>query len=439
MTTAAQSLEIVDLLALDSELGELVDQLQRASAVDDPREIQALFRGSMRRLAGGAAYISVSRRNLPGGQYKLTKLLFEDRPVGRPIDAWHDWPMLPTHEGGFIGSVIETPVPKIINHLNLSGDPAVPRVFCAMRSALAVPLFDRGEAVNWGIVFRTSPEWEIAEERLRDFIARGNMLGNTINLLVTKGRIAELNQRLADQLEQVAQLQRSLLPPKTPKVPGLAIATSYLTSNEAGGDYFDFFDMGDGCFGSLIADVSGHGAGAATVMAMLRAILHGFQDRERGPAAMLAHANRELCRNELNSNFVTAFMVVFNADRSVATYSNAGHNPPVMRLPDGETLVVDDARSLPLGIVSDAAYEQASHATVPGASVFHYTDGIVEAKPPTAGGEMFGMSRLCASLGESSGEPSEMIEHVHMRLFQHTGLRSREDDQTIVALQHTGV
>ncbi|MEM1165203.1 MAG: PP2C family protein-serine/threonine phosphatase [Planctomycetota bacterium] len=435
--TDTTAFEIEELAPQDPELAEWIDLFTRATRESEPKKIQEIFGDSMRRLSGAAAYAGISIRGLAPGQYKVTKLTLEGEPLGRDINPWQQWDSLPTHTGGLVGRLITTPTPKVVHDIDLSDDPAMPSQFCSMRSALAVPLFDGGEALNWGILLRTQPRWEIDFRRLRDFISRGQMLGNTVKLLVTNSRVEELNRRLSDQLQQVAQIQQSLLPAKTPKAPGLEIASSYLTSNEAGGDYFDFFDMGGGRFGVFIADVSGHGAGAATVMAMLRTILHGFKDRHLGPAAMLAHANRELLANELNSNFVTAFLAVFSADRSEVVYSNAGHNPPIVLVPGGEVIRVTGASSLPLGIIEEAEYTDEGKQTRAGATLVLYTDGITEAAPDAVGKlDMFGEQRLIDAAKETSGAPSDVVEHIHARLFEHTGKRSRDDDQTLLVVRH---
>ena len=430
------SMEFVDLAEKDPLLLEAMDVLAEASSVDDPQDIQRTFARSMQALSGADAYLGISTRGLGDGEFKVTRRYYRGEPLGEQTNPWQDWDEIPLQRGGVISRLIANPRPQVVHGVRLDDDPAIPEEYRGFRSIFAVPLLDNGEAKNWGVMFRSETHWPIDQGRLRDFTIRANMIGNTVNLLVTKQRYAELNLRLSDQLEQVAMIQKSLLPQRTPSVDGLRIATSYLTSNEAGGDYFDFFDMGRGHFGVLIADVSGHGAGAATVMAMMRTILHGYQDREKGPAAMLEYANRELLRNDLGSNFVTAFLADFNADRSHVVYANAGHNPPLVRVPDGSTLTVDDGRSLPLGILDGAEYEQASHPTMAGASVVLYTDGIVEASPPGRKADQFGLDRLSTAVTETSGEPSEVVTHTHERLFEFTGLRSRDDDQTIVALQH---
>lgn len=426
--------QVVELAQHDSELEELLRVLQRASQAKEPQDIQDTFSGVMQRLVGSEAYMSLSVRDLPAGKFRVTRAMLQNEQVYRP-NPWRDRDTLPIFEGGLIGRVIETPTPKVIHGVDPTSENAIHPKLSEMRSMMAFPLFDQGEAKNWGLLFRSQPRWEIDYPSLRDFVTRANMLGSNVNLLVTNKRVEELRKRLEDQLQQVATLQQSLLPSRTPSVPGLEIATSYLTSNEAGGDYYDFFDMGDGGFAVLIADVSGHGAGAATIMAMLRAILHSYQDRSKGPAAMLDHANRQLVANDIGANFVTAFMASFSADRETVTYANAGHNPPVVMPADSEIFTVEDARSLPLGIIEDAEYVEASKPTKSGASVVLYTDGIVEATP-VGSTDQFGMNKLMAAIHATDGEPEAMIESIHQRLFTFTERRDRDDDQTIVTLRH---
>ncbi len=170
--------------------------------------------------------------------------------------------------------------------------------------------------------------------------------------------------------------------------PGSEIApSSYLTSNESGGDYYDFFRLPGERWLILIADVSGHGAAAATVMAMLHAILHCYSplngiDRF-DPAQIMEFANDRLLNARLEGNFVTAFLAVFDPATGRFDYANAGHNPP--RLKDGlsgKITPIDGAGTLPLGILEDLNATTETIHLKPNDTIVLYTDGITEAFSP---------------------------------------------------------
>lgn len=421
-------------LSLNPKIDRYVDLLRRVSRHTEPADVQREFGKLVQYDRAFDGMLSISVRGLPNGQYKITRLNLDDDVGAVTINPWKQWDSIAVHSGGFIGKVIETPEPKIIQHMSVRHDPALGDRLARFGSCFVNPLFDDGEPLNWSITLRLGPEAYTADDVITGLL-RGNLIGRMTKSLVVAKQVRELNTKLQDQLDRIARIQRALLPETLPDVPGLSLATAYMTSNESGGDYYDFFDVSKNRLGFIVADVSGHGAGAATVMAMLQTILHGFQDRHQGPAAILEHANRELLRKPIESSFVTAFFGIVDRERGTFTYSNAGHNRPERRFADGSTTTIDDAASVPLGITDRPQYENETVQIAPGQTIVVYTDGITEAFSPPPEREMFGRERLSAALAVCSGEPACVIETIHGKLFEHTRSRDRADDQTIVAMR----
>jgi len=428
-------MDLVDLLP-NPRIGQYTKLLREASLLSEPTEVQKLFAVMLRDDALIKGFISLSVRGLPKGQYKITRLNINDDLGVISHNPWKEFASFPTHTGGFLGRVISTSEPKIFRNMRITNDPVLGDGIARFGSCFVSPLYDEGEALNWSITFREEPDgYSLSDAEA--LLMRSNIIGRMTKTLVVAKQVRELNTKLTEQLEQIAQIQRSLLPKHTPNIPGMKIATSYLTSNEAGGDYYDFFEMGHNKLGIMVADVSGHGAGAATMMAMLQTILHDYQDRARGPAAMLEHANRQILSKRLESSFITAYFGVFDTDRRLMTYSNAGHNRPQRRLPDGSTIEIDGAASVPLGVIDDPEYQEATLTLTPDETHVIYTDGITEAFSPPPKREMYGTQRLSNALTHCSGEPLCVIESIHNSLFEHTSSRDRADDQTLVAVRIT--
>jgi sigma-B regulation protein RsbU (phosphoserine phosphatase) len=419
----------------------LTDLVRRISAMNDPAQVQREFAKTMAEFSPWQGYISLSRRGLKPGEYKVTGSMLSDEDFRRGRrNPWKHWEGLPTHSGGWVGDIIARDMPYLQNDLHLTGDPVFGDSLAEFRSAMVIPLFDDGEALNWSIGLHREPG-AFSPDLVEEFILRGNLIGRVTRNLVIQKELDELNAQFSEQLQEIAAIQRSLLPEVTPKVPGLEIATSYLTSKHAGGDYFDFFEMEDDEFGVIIADVAGHGAGAATVVAILQALLHSAYAGDHDPAATLERVSRELVRKKIENNFVTAFFGVFDAERRELEYSNAGHNRPLVRRKDGTVEEVLGAASIPLGITTDIGYETDRFKLGPGDTLVLYTDGIVEAfAPRDASGdrEMFGKQRLIQTLRDCTGEPDCVIGSIHQRLFEHTGERTRDDDQTVVVIRVAG-
>jgi len=438
--TAAPQEPRTDLTA-DSRVGVLTDLLKRISAMTDAAEVQSEFAKTMSLFSPWEGYISLSKRGLGPGEYKITGRLLDDHDRASPRrDPWKHWDDLPTHRAGWLGQVSSENVPTLISDMKLLGDPVLGDLLAPFRSAMVIPLFDEGDALNWSIALHTERD-AFGRKDVEEFLMRGNLIGRVTRNLVIRKEIDELNDRLNEQLHEIATIQRSLLPDRIPAVPRLQIATSYLTSMHAGGDYYDFFEMEDDRFGTIIADVAGHGAGAATVVAILQALLHTAYAGPIDPAETLARVSRELVRKQIENNFVTAFFCVFDADRRTISYSNAGHNRPLVRRASGEVDEILGAVSIPLGITNDLGYETAEFDLRAGDTIVLYTDGIVEAfaprDPETGDREMFGKDRLIDTLRSCTGEPDCVIGSIHQRLYEHTGLRTRDDDQTVVVIRIT--
>lgn len=430
-------------------LSTLNRTLREASAVEDPAQLLAQFAAWFQRNRPADKFIAVSRRNLPPGQYKITRSRMNyNRPDGQrsvgDMNPWRDWDDLQTYVGGFIGEVLAADGPQILHNIDLSADPVLGHALGDMHSCCAFPNYDGGQSLNWGIFFKAEPDF-YSLDYLAEAMMDGNLLGMATRNLINKKRVSDLNDRLTTRLREIADIQRSLLPRTLPDIPGLTIRASYETSEEAGGDYYDFFQLPAGHWGILIADVAGHGPGAATVMAMLRAILHCYDHcDEHGvtlPARVLQFANDKLLSANLAGSFATAFFGVYDPRSAVLRYARAGHNPPRLRRASGQVLALDEAHALPLGVADQLNATEARVHIEPGDLLLLYTDGITEAFAPAPvrhAREMFGTHRLDAALNASAGAPDKAIDLIRRRLFEFTGRRDIDDDQTILAIMRRG-
>lgn len=421
---------------------ELLEDVSRA---EEPGQIQLAFR-RMWQLYPVDLYVSASVRGLPDGQYKVTRMI-DTHELARSADGgaevyarhdpWKDWKRLPTHTGGLLGEIMATGEPGLVRLDGVADDPVLGGAAVDMQAVLATPIFDRGQPLNWAFQF-VRDAGAFNEEALELFVMVANLSGTATRNLVAVRQAEQATGRLRAQFEEVARVQQSLLPRTLPDIPGLSLATSYLTSDQAGGDYYDFFPFEDGRWGILIADVSGHGAAAATVMAMLHAILHAYEGSGMHPHLVLEHANSRLVAAGLEGAFTTAFLSIYDPSTGEFQFSRAGHNPPRWkRGATGEVVPLEEAGSLPLGVFEPLGATSASIKLEAGDTIVLYTDGITESF--NAQREMFGVEGLDAALEVCSGQPDCLVDSVHGAVYAHTQLRTRDDDQTIVALRYVPV
>jgi phosphoserine phosphatase RsbU/P len=239
--------------------------------------------------------------------------------------------------------------------------------------------------------------------------------------------------RLNRELASAARMQRLILPPQLPNHPGLQFAASYQTSRHAGGDYYDVLTLGQGRFGVVMADVSGHGAPAAIVMAMIRAALHSHPAVHADPAAVLHTLNAHFEYLWDTEMFATAIYATIDPARREVRMACAGHPPPLLVAPG------EEARPIPVDAVTPLL--MLPYASVPvsvvelraGDRLLFYTDGVTERLD--AHGRMYDMARLGAAVAaRARGTPADLIEHLVADLDAFAGGHEPEDDLTLVAV-----
>jgi sigma-B regulation protein RsbU (phosphoserine phosphatase) len=400
---------------------------------------------SREELYGPRGYVSVSTRGLPPGHFRLTDVIdlagSYDLALADPLLNEED---LPVHRGGFFGRIIGTTFPELFHHVDVRDDPVIGNALAGYGSLMSIPLLDDGEPVNWTVFLRESPEGFTVDD-LEQAILRVNLVGTAVKNALIARDLQRAHARIRAEVEHIAAIQRALLPQPIPDIPGLSIAASYQTFDQAGGDYYDFRPLRasadgsavdpNGPWGVLIGDASGHGPAAAVVMAMLHAILHAYPHPPQGPAEMLEHANEHLASKRIENSFVTAFLAVYDPSTRRLTYARAGHDPPLFRSAGAGASIrrLDDVGGVPLGVIAPARYEEATIQLQPGQTLLLYTDGVTDARGPD--GSMFGVGGIERALADCAGEPSRVVASIADPLTRHEGGIRPGDDQTIVAIR----
>ncbi|MEM8781931.1 MAG: SpoIIE family protein phosphatase [Planctomycetota bacterium] len=437
-------------------LEQMTGMLRRVSLAEEPKAVLAEFTEVMRKMYGTTGYISLSTRGLPPGHYRITRLHTAEQAEGvtstriAEADPWSKINDLAIHRGGFLGQVVETDRPRVFTNLNVTDDPVIGDALQDIRSALAVPLYDGGEAKNWSLQLKHEPDG-YTEQDLERSLIRSNLIGGTVRLVQTAKQLRDAKAKIDREVHRIGDIQRALLLDELPEVHGATVAATYQTYDTAGGDYYNIHPLGvdgllkgrhDGRWGMMVADVSGHGPAAAVVMAMVQSMLMCLPvgDQESA-AAVLRFLNRHLCAKRIEQTFVTALVVGFDPQDGRLWYARAGHPPALLRRnhPDqtGDDAVeirsLEDVGGLPLGIVEDAEYEDAEVFVRPGDTLAMFTDGILEARAPD--GAFFGESGVRDALQTCSGHAQCFIDtlNAHLEAFQAGG--RPQDDQTALAFR----
>ncbi|WP_206051487.1 SpoIIE family protein phosphatase [Nocardioides ferulae] len=227
-----------------------------------------------------------------------------------------------------------------------------------------------------------------------------------------------------DDLAQASAAQRSLLPSRPPDSDAYDVAGRCLPARHVGGDFYDWFLLGDGAVQVVVADVMGKGVGAAIIAATVRAVLRGASLYNELPEAV-NRSGRSLAPDlEQTSTFVTAFTARFDPVSGTVRYVDAGHGLAAVLGPGRtfRTLVSDD---LPLGVLGEGEWHAEEVVLAPGEALVVVSDGFLDAfEDPREGWHVL------AGLYSRSGSAAELVDEV----VTLTGSRV-EDDLTVVVVR----
>jgi sigma-B regulation protein RsbU (phosphoserine phosphatase) len=214
-------------------------------------------------------------------------------------------------------------------------------------------------------------------------------------------------KRLEEQLNIAREIQRSFLPYHDPKILGYDIAGKNISSGQVGGDYYDFIRIVDSHLGVAVGDVSGKGIPAALIMASFRASLIAEIRNNYSIRTICQKVNSLMYESLEPGNYVTAVYGVLDSRNHIFTFSNCGHNLPILLRATGEVEHLSEGGPI-LGVTPDAVYEERALVVNQGDLMVLYTDGVTEVFNDR--GEEFGLDRLVQVIRDHRKESSEQIE-----------------------------
>lgn len=238
------------------------------------------------------------------------------------------------------------------------------------------------------------------------------------------------NAMINRELEIAKEIQQSFLPVCPSSLPGMLMACCCVPATQVGGDYYDFFTLGDGIVDVVIADVMGHNIGSSLLMSVTRSVLHAKVNRGRSPRDLLVAVNEllheDLSRTEL---LISMFYVRLDPAKGTLAFANAGHNHPFLYRCREGTFVELDADGLLMGVKRDVSFEEKHTRLESGDVLILYTDGVIEAENDHGA---FGIDRLRGTISaHCERHPKEIMDAIFRELtfFRHT------DDVTMVILK----
>lgn len=251
---------------------------------------------------------------------------------------------------------------------------------------------------------------------------------------------AKKASRIETELNLATNIQANMLPsifPIFPEHKEFDIFASMQPAKEVGGDFYDIFMIGEDKMAFLIADVSGKGVPAALFMVIAKTLIKNYAQMGLSPGEVFTKANETLLEGNDANLFVTAWMAILDINTGDVTYSNAGHNPPIIKRANSDYEYLKSKPGFVLAGLDGFKYKDMTGHLDKESVVFLYTDGIPEATD--INNNMYGEERLLQLLNSTQDISSkELVEIVKDDLDVFYGDAEQFDDITMVALRYNG-
>jgi serine phosphatase RsbU (regulator of sigma subunit) len=243
-------------------------------------------------------------------------------------------------------------------------------------------------------------------------------------------------QDLERSVEEARRKQLHLLPVDPEPDAAADIGVVYRPLQSVSGDFLDFYSLEDDRFGVAIGDVSGHGVETAITMGMAKMALRVRSQGLGTLKDLMSLANRDLFSELRRSAFVTGVVGWIERPTRTLTYVRAGHPRPLLRRASGGCEELDGT-GLPFGVDAGvrfaAGLEEREVTLEPGDLVLFYTDGVIEAGPPSG---QFGMERLKEAFASAPADSAKAAaEAVSAALDAFLAGQTLGDDVTLVVLR----
>lgn len=267
---------------------------------------------------------------------------------------------------------------------------------------------------------------------------------------VEQARLLEMqarDRRIGRQLQLAGEIQQRMLPTRMPEFRWLDIAGRYAPSLELGGDFYDAFPVGNPAnpnLGLVIGDVVGKGMPAALLMASVRSSVRAYAQDVYDIDEIVSRTNKALCRDTLQSEFVTLWYGVIEPDSLHLTYCGAGHEPPMIlsipedRAPSAADLVELSTGGMVIGVDPSQRYQRGHFDLQPGDVIMCYTDGMTDVQnfEQARYGKRRLQNALIETLADNPGASAdEIVEGIFWRIRQFAGLSKQPDDQTLLIVR----
>jgi serine phosphatase RsbU (regulator of sigma subunit)/catechol 2,3-dioxygenase-like lactoylglutathione lyase family enzyme len=246
----------------------------------------------------------------------------------------------------------------------------------------------------------------------------------------------EAERRAAQELEIAKQVQARLFPQTFPGLRTLDYAGACIQARHVGGDYYDFFALGEEKIGLFVGDISGKGIAAALLMANLQANLRSqFALAREQPQRLLQSVNRLFFENTVDSAYATVFFAEYDDTTRRLRYTNCGHLSALLLRRNGRAEWLHSTGTV-LGLFQDWESPTVECQLCPGDTLALYTDGVTESF--NEAGEEFGEQRLVEAVTRHREEAAQSVVASVIADVQNFSPQEQHDDITLIVAKCCG-
>ena len=249
--------------------------------------------------------------------------------------------------------------------------------------------------------------------------------------------IGSHKDKMEDESNVCRKIQLSMLPSEFPAFPDhdeFDVYATLIPAREFGGDFYDFFFIGEDRFCFCIGDVSGNGAPAASFMSITKSIIKSRAGDDFSTASILTHVNEELCGVNKAATFATLFMGILNIKTGLLLYTNAGHKPPFIRQGEGSLEMLDRLHGTVLGTLRGLVYKEDKTMLSKNDILLTYTDGVSDARDKA--NNLFSDKRLAEFISACEFESVEdLVRAMVSEVKRFENKADQMDDMTVLAVQ----
>lgn len=235
-------------------------------------------------------------------------------------------------------------------------------------------------------------------------------------------------ERIKTELNIAEKIQKSNLPTHSIENEDYTVFGFSKPAKEVGGDFYDHYPIDEDNIVIIIGDASGKGVPAALLSTITQTIIRQLLKSETDPSRVLYMLNNQLCENNTECMFVTLWLGIYNNKTKSITFSNAGHNPPLI-MENGQFKALKVNNGLVLGVMND--YEFMTEKIDITKGIIVYTDGITDAK--NSDDEFYGENRVIEFLNSHTFE-NKIITNLLQDIDSFVGAEKQFDDMTLVLL-----